>query len=229
MPIPVIVWVVVEIGGAVAARVIVRQVAKTVVKKVVETGVKQVAKEGVKQVAKEGTKQVAKKVTQTATKVAKNKGKPTTGNTGVRSHKGNTSKGKKKGPCDHLKQGSGKGPYRGGAHSKTSKPKNDGKDSHHMPADDVSPLKRGNGPAIQMDPADHRRTSSNGNQGLKGVQYRKKIEGLLQQKKWREAMLTEIKDVRKIAAKAGTPRKYNEAMLEMLEYFKCLEKNKLLK
>jgi hypothetical protein len=39
----------------------------------------------------------------------------------------------------------------------------------------------------------------------------------------------EINDVRKIARKAGDPKKYNEAMMEMLEYFKCLGKNGLLK
>ena len=43
--------------------------------------------------------------------------------------KNTTVKGRKKGPCDHLRQGNGTGPYRGGAHSKTSKPSNDGKDS----------------------------------------------------------------------------------------------------
>lgn len=147
---------------------------------------------------------------------------------GKKGGKDTTVKQKKKGPCDHLRQGSGKGPYRGGAHSKTSQPANDGKDSHHMPADDVSPLKEKDGPAIQLDPQDHRKTSSNGTQGLKGVRYRAKLDALLKDKKWREAMAMEIKDIRKIARKAGNPRKYNEAMLEMLEYFKCLEKHGLL-
>ena len=41
-------------------------------------------------------------------------------------------------------------------------------------------------------------------------------------------MVIEIKDVRKIAKNIADPRKYNEAVLEMLEYFKCLEKNGLL-
>ncbi len=219
MPLPLIAWAVIEIGVAVAARVIVRQVAKTVVKEAVKTGVKQVAKES--------TKQVAKKVTQTATKVVRNKGKPTTGNTGVRSHKGKTSKSKKKGPCDHLRQGSGKGPYRGGAHSKTSKPKNDQKDSHHMPADDVSPLKRSDGPTIQMNPSDHKMTSSNGS-SREAIQYRQMIDQLIKQGKWRKAMAIEVKDIRQIAKDLGAQKKYNEAMSEMLKYFKCLEKNGLL-
>ncbi|ARU21619.1 single-stranded DNA-binding protein [Ralstonia solanacearum] len=136
-------------------------------------------------------------------------------------------KRKKPGPCDHLRQGNGKGPYRGGAHSKTSKPANDGKDSHHMPADDVSPLARNGGPAIQMEPKDHKLTKSNGSQPG-SAKYRAAIEALLQEGKWREAMVKEIKDIRRIQDLIKEPRKYNEAVLEMLEYFKCLEKNGLL-
>jgi hypothetical protein len=79
---------------------------------------------------------------------------------------GQKVKPKKDGPCDHLRQGSGTGPYRGGAHGKTSKPRNDQKDSHHMPADDASPIARDDGPAIQMHPDDHGITSSNGRGGL---------------------------------------------------------------
>lgn len=88
MPLPLIAWAVIEIGVAVAARVIVRQVAKTVVKKAVETGAKQVVKKG--------TEQVAKKVTQTATNVVKKKGSPTTGNTAPKPHKGKQNKKDKK-------------------------------------------------------------------------------------------------------------------------------------
>jgi hypothetical protein len=132
------------------------------------------------------------------------------------------------GPCDHLKQGNGKGPYRGGAHGKTSKPANDGKDSHHMPAKDASPLAINDGPAIQMDPTHHGRTSSNG-QMPGSIDYREAIADLITQGKWREAMAIEIKDVRRVAREFDDPRKYNEAMLEMMEYFKCLEKNNLLK
>ncbi|WP_267875872.1 hypothetical protein [Massilia sp. CCM 8734] len=42
-------------------------------------------------------------------------------------------------------------------------------------------------------------------------------------------MRIEIDDVRRVAREAGDPKRYNEAMHEMLEYFKCLEKNGLLK
>ena len=150
------------------------------------------------------------------------------GTAGKNGGKDTTVKRRKKGPCDHLRQGNGKGPYRGGAHSKTSMPKNDGKDSHHMPADDVSPLARKDGPAIQMDAADHKLTTSNGS-SREAVQYREVLEGLLREGKWREVMAIEIKDIRQIARDIGDHRKYNEATLEMLEYFKCLEKNNLLR
>ncbi len=146
-------------------------------------------------------------------------------------HPPEKTRGKKgeKGPCDHLRQGSGKGPYRGGAHSKTSQPANDGKDSHHMPADKISPLKRNDGPAIQMDPLDHKETQSNGQGGLPAKRYRKMLENLLKEGKWRTAMAKEILDIRRISREIGNSRKYNEAMLEMLEYFKCLETHGLLK
>ncbi len=133
---------------------------------------------------------------------------------------GGKSKG---GPCNHLRKGSGKGPYRGGAHSQTSKPVNDNKDSHHMPADDASPLPKRDGPAIQMHPDDHRLTRSNGS--VKGsAKYRQSIQELLEKGEWRKAMIKEIKDIRRIQKMIDEPGKYNEAMLEMLEYFRCLEK-----
>lgn len=42
-------------------------------------------------------------------------------------------------------------------------------------------------------------------------------------------MAIEIMDVRRVAAEAGDLKKYNEAIQEMLEYYKCIEKNNLLK
>ena len=96
-----------------------------------------------------------------------------------------------------------------------------------MPADDASPLKRRDGPAIQMTPKDHKLTKSNGS--MPGsAKYRLNIEALLQAGKWREAMLKEIKDIRRVQELVKSPRKYNEAILETLKYFKCLEENGLL-
>jgi hypothetical protein len=194
--------------------------AKLAAKDAAERAAKHEAEHLAGQEAKEIAEQQAKQAEKTAGKEAKEAGKPPTGKDGAKI---------KGGPCDHLKQGSGKGPYRGGAHSKTSKPANDGKDSHHMPADDVSPLATKDGPAIQMDPDDHAMTSSNGQNGRAGKRYRKMIGDLLKDGKWREAMSTEIRDIRRIASELSNQRKYNGAIQEMLEYFKCLAKNGLLK
>lgn len=186
---------------------------------------KQVAKAAAEKVAKEAVEKVAKETAKK--KITKEAGEAAAG--GVKKGDGVKVKGKGKGPCDHLKKGSGKGPYRGGAHSQTSKPKNDGKDSHHMPADDSSPLPTKDGPAIQMGPMDHANTSSNGRWGNDSKEYRKMIQGMLEKSEWRKALATEILDVRRVAREANDPKRYNEAVKEMLAYFKCLEANGLLK
>ena len=97
-----------------------------------------------------------------------------------------------------------------------------------MPAKDASPLVKDDGPAIQMDPKDHAKTSSNG-QMAGSIDYREMLADLISAGEWRKVMATEINDVRRVARAIESPRKYNEAMLEMLEYFKCLEKHGLLK
>jgi len=194
---------------------------------------KQVAKEAAEKALKEKLEREAKD--KIAREAAERKTKQEAGEAAAGSVKkgdGVKVKGKEKGPCNHLKKGDGSGPYRGGAHSETSKPLNDGKDSHHMPAKDSykhTTLDTNDGPAIQMDPKDHAKTSSNGRWGDLAEDYRSEIKDMIDKDAWRKALAREMNDVRKIARKAGDPRKYNEAMREMLEYFKCLAKNGLLK
>ncbi|EKM98014.1 hypothetical protein, partial [Acidocella sp. MX-AZ02] len=69
-------------------------------------------------------------------------------------------------PCAHLRKGTGQGKYHGGAHGETKGPKGDGLDSHHMPAAQANEAgggpARDDGPAIQMEPEDHKDTMSNG-------------------------------------------------------------------
>jgi hypothetical protein len=220
-------------AGKQVAKVAAEKAAKEAAEKVTKETAERLAKEAAERAAKEAAEKAAREAAERAAReAAERKAKHEAGEAAAGSVKkgdGVKVKGKGKGPCDHLKKGQGEGPYRGGAHSETSKPLNDGKDSHHMPAKDSSPLPVNDGPAIQMNPTDHRITASNGNQGLKGIKYRDKLDTLIAQGKWREAMALEISDVRKIARKSGDARKYNEAMLEMLEYFKCLGKNGLLK
>ena len=63
------------------------------------------------------------------------------------------------GACAALACPPSVGPYRGGAHGCTKKPTGDGLDSHHIPADAATAMPKDMGPAIQMEPEDHRRTS----------------------------------------------------------------------
>lgn len=102
--------------------------------------------------------------------------------------------------------------YLGGAYSKLPPAK--GLERHHMPADSISPISRSRGPAIQMERADHRCTSSCGNSSAAQA-YRSNIRGLINQGKLRDAMAIEIRDVRRIS---GT--KYNKAVQDMLKYSK---------
>ena len=135
---------------------------------------------------------------------------------------------KRRGPCDHLKKGdpNGSGTYRGGSYGGTKAP---GIESHHAPANSSSPIPRSQGPAIQMEKPDHAGTSSHGHQGADGARYRAELSKMLEDGKWRDAMAMEIRDIRRVATEAGDPKKYNQAIKEMLAYFKCLEKHGLLK
>jgi filamentous hemagglutinin len=103
----------------------------------------------------------------------------------------------------------------GGPHRDTTKPKNDGFDSHHCPAKgcyDGAPISTKAGPAIKMTPADHARTASHGN-SAKAVAYREKQEELLRQGKLMEAIDMDIRDIR---SKFGD--KYDGAIKQMLDY-----------
>jgi len=115
-----------------------------------------------------------------------------------------------------------KGPYRGGSHRDMSgaQTRGDGLDSHHMPSRDADPSTNvDDGPAIQMDLPDHYATSSNGRQGAAGARYRAETARLIQEGRYRDAMAREIKDVRRAADEVSNdPRKYYEAIREMLDY-----------
>ncbi|MFC5921660.1 VENN motif pre-toxin domain-containing protein [Neisseria weixii] len=110
--------------------------------------------------------------------------------------------------------------YKGGAHSETKKPANDGLDSHHCPAQACykgAPISSENGPAIQMEPGDHRLTQSYG-RSPEAEAYRAKQKSLLNQGKLQEAIDMDVKDIR---SKFGS--KYDEAINEMLKYSKTLD------
>ena len=111
--------------------------------------------------------------------------------------------------------------YKGGPHNETRLPINDGLDSHHMPAKSIGITEPDVGPAIQMDPIDHQATLSNGNKGLKGLEFRLRINELFENGKARSAMAAEVNDARR-SAKEGSNSlsKYNTAIKQMLEYAK---------
>ena len=110
--------------------------------------------------------------------------------------------------------------YKGGPHGQTKLPYGDGLESHHLPADSINGIPRNKGPAIQMDPLDHRGTSSHG-PGLESAQYRAEVQDLITQGRMRDAMAMEIRDVRRAAQSvSGDRTKYNPAVQQMLEYAK---------
>ncbi|MEZ6033146.1 MAG: RHS repeat-associated core domain-containing protein [Planctomycetaceae bacterium] len=108
---------------------------------------------------------------------------------------------------------------RGGSH-REMKVNGDGYDSHHMPDrfanPNVDPM---DGQAIQMDPWDHKWTSSNGRFLDDATIYRAQTSDMIMNRQYRSAMAREIMDVRN-AARLGSndPSKYNGAMREMLQY-----------
>lgn len=240
MPLPLIVGVAVRLAIGAAAKVIAKQAATAAAKRAAAAAAKKAAESAAKKAAAQGlgrqagstaTRDAAKKAAQTslddAAKAAKKKGGKGPPNTAGK-HKAKKSPSPK-GPCDHLKGGNakGKGKFRGGAHDRTRKPSGDGMDSHHMPTKQASPLNPKDGPAIKMDPPDHHVTSSNGR--MEGsMDYRAAIADLIASGRWRDAMAAEIRDVRRVAREAGDPQKYNEAIREMLDYFRCLEAHNLL-
>jgi RHS repeat-associated protein len=100
--------------------------------------------------------------------------------------------------------------YRGGKHGDIKKP---GLDRHHMPAKQASPLKESEGPAIQMEPADHRRTASYGGGPDSPQQaYRDIQQALLDQGRFDEAFLMDVEDIQ---SKFGS--KYDDAIVQAID------------
>lgn len=95
----------------------------------------------------------------------------------------------------------------------------DGLDSHHTPDRGADPsVSAADGPAVQMDPVDHRATSSYGG-GRAAAQYRAQNAQMIQNGQYRDAMAREVRDVRRAASEvSGDRTKYNQALQEMLDY-----------
>jgi filamentous hemagglutinin len=118
----------------------------------------------------------------------------------------------KKDPADIL----------GGPHRDTSKPVNDGLDSHHCPAQKCykgAPISSRDGPAIKMDPEDHKQTASNGNSDDARA-YRARQKELLEEGRLMDAIQMDIDDIRK-----NFGSKYDEGIKQMLDYASKLDPN----
>ncbi|WP_223202951.1 hypothetical protein [Stenotrophomonas sp. 169] len=108
----------------------------------------------------------------------------------------------------------------GGAHRDTSKPANDGFDSHHCPAKNcykAAPVSSDDGPAIKMSPQDHRRTRSHGG-SHEAQAYRAEQQALLRDGKLMDAVQMDVDDIR---SKFGN--KYDDNIKQMLDYAKTLD------
>ncbi|MBE1162756.1 hypothetical protein [Dyella acidiphila] len=99
---------------------------------------------------------------------------------------------------------------RGGAHGDVKGIP--GYESHHTPADSISPVPTNQGPAIAMKVEDHRLTASWGNSREARI-YRQQQASLIEQGNFRAAQQMDVQDIR---AKFGS--KYDDAIQQMLEY-----------
>jgi uncharacterized protein RhaS with RHS repeats len=104
----------------------------------------------------------------------------------------------------------------GGAHSDVQGVP--GNESHHMPADSVSPISTGKGPAISMEKADHVMTASWGS-SKEAKAFRAEQKALIAKGDFKGAQNMDIKDVQ---SKFGD--KYNVLIKQMEDYTKKLKK-----
>lgn len=82
-----------------------------------------------------------------------------------------------------------------------------------MPSAQASPLPRGDGPAIRMDPADHRRTASyGGGPDSPQQKYRDQQRALIEQGRFDDAFLMDVEDIQ---SKFGN--KYDQHILEAID------------
>jgi filamentous hemagglutinin len=103
--------------------------------------------------------------------------------------------------------------FSGGAHKNLS---TSGVQRYHMPADSVSPLSTGRGPAIEMLPEDYMLTASWG-RSRAAIAYRARQQQLIAEGRFFEAMQMDIHDAR---LSFGT--KYDDAIEQMLRYSESL-------
>jgi hypothetical protein len=98
----------------------------------------------------------------------------------------------------------------------------EGKEIHHIPANESSPLKTNDGPAIEMGKSDHGKTASWGN-SRDAREYSAKQKELIEQGKFNEAFQMDVDDIHE---KFGD--KYDKAIAESQEYInKLIQEGKI--
>jgi filamentous hemagglutinin len=110
--------------------------------------------------------------------------------------------------------------FTGGPHRETSQPAGEGLDSHHCPAKSCykdAQISSQDGPAVKLDPPDHRRTASYGS-SPDAKEYRALQKELVDQGRVREAVQMDIDDLRR---KFGD--KYESAIKQMQTYLDTLD------
>ena len=96
-------------------------------------------------------------------------------------------------------------------------PTKKGSERHHMPADSISPLAKGDGPCITMERGDHRKTGSHGFSN-EAREYRREQKALSEQGKFSEAFAKDVEDIR---SKFGG--KYDKAIAQAEEHVNALK------
>ena len=87
-----------------------------------------------------------------------------------------------------------------------------GLECHHCPSNAASPLSKGDGPAIQMDPGDHRQTASWGN-SREARDYRSRQGEMIEGGDFKGAQQMDVDDIQ---SKFGN--KYDDAIQQMQRY-----------
>ncbi|WP_016799222.1 RHS repeat-associated core domain-containing protein [Vibrio cyclitrophicus] len=128
---------------------------------------------------------------------------------------GGVAKSKLPKPADKVIDNIADSVTKGGAHGKVKGIP--GNESHHMPADSVSPLSKNKGPAVSMDKADHRQTASWGN-SKEARTYRQQQKELIEKGDFRGAQQMDINDVQ---SKFGS--RYDSGIKQMQDYTDTLE------
>lgn len=139
--------------------------------------------------------------------------------TGKNTDNGNTNRQDTKANSNQKTEDIGSQPE-GGAHKDIKGRGAENRESHHMPADSVSPLSKDKGPAVSMEKSDHKKTASWGS-SKEAKKYRAEQKKLIDKGEFKKAQDMDVKDTQ---SKFGD--KYNEGIQKMQKYTDELDLDK---